>query len=270
MNPSEPIVCKPTPWFLLRAALMLVMFTVFAVLFYIDGSTGYRKKNQNFYLHRAFQQASDDFSKQNAEGTLTAAAWERFAATQNVALPKDPFILPVDLKQPLAWPPVLRDYEQMKPLQWKQLWREYTKANGLAAEPPEEAYESRKIHEQWVVFWICCGLALAAGFFLIRTLGRSISADDEAITTQQGLRVPFSELKTLDLRKWQTKGLAFIGYGGPTGGGKIRLDGLTYGGFKKENHEPAERLMQKIRSHFSGEILEYATTPAPDPAIPPS
>ena len=36
---------------------MLVMFGVFAVLFYLDGSTGYRKKNEVFYLYRTFQAA---------------------------------------------------------------------------------------------------------------------------------------------------------------------------------------------------------------------
>jgi acyl carrier protein len=83
-------------------------------------------------------------------------------------------------------------------------------------------------------------------------------ADGEGITTQQGKRVPYGDLKTLDLRKWETKGLAFIDYDGSAGKGRIRLDGLTYGGFKKEQGEPAERLMRLIRSRFSGEILEYA------------
>jgi hypothetical protein len=97
-------------------------------------------------------------------------------------------------------------------------------------------------------------------------LRRSISADDEAISTQQGRRVPFADLKTLDLRKWETKGLAFIDYDGPSGKGRIRIDGLTYGGFKKEQGEPAERLMRRIRSRFSGDVLEYAPVmaePAP-------
>ena len=70
--------------------------------------------------------------------------------------------------------------------------------------------------------------------------------------------MPYADLKILDLRKWETKGLAFIDYDGESGKGRIRIDGLTYGGFKKEDDEPAERLMRHIRSRFSGEILEYA------------
>jgi hypothetical protein len=150
----------------------------------------------------------------------------------------------------------------MKPLQWNILWREYSKERGLNASV-EEPFDAQKIKEQWIVFAICSALAAVAAFFLLRTVNRSISADDEAVTDQKGKRVPFTDFKTLDLRKWETKGLAFIDYEGPSGKGRIRLDGLTYGGFKKENDEPAERLMQRIRSRFSGEIIEYA--PVADP-----
>ncbi len=249
---------------------MLLMFGVFSVLFYIDGSTGYRKKNESFYLHKAFQQANADFSKMNSSGSLTADEWKTYAAQQSVAFPPDRSVLPASLKLPMPWPEILHDFTKMKPLQWNILWREYTKERGLNASPPEEPYEAQKIHEQWIVFGICLVLAVVSGFFLFRTLGRSISVDGESITTQQGRRVPFTDLKTLDLRKWDTKGLAFIDYDGVSGKGRIRIDGLTYGGFKKENDEPAERLMRQVRSRFSGEIIEYATDSSSDSANDPA
>lgn len=243
---------------------MLLMFGVFSILFYIDGSTGYRKKNEVYYLHKAFQSANEEFSKMNASGSLTAAEWKSHAENQNVVFPDDRSILPADLKLPMPWPTTLHDYEAMKPLQWNILWREFTKERGMTNSPPEEPYNARKIQEQWVVFAICLALSLAAAYFLLRTIRRSISVDGEAVTTQRGKRVPFSELKTLDLRKWETKGLAFIDHDGPAGTGRIRIDGLTYGGFKKEQDEPAERLMRRIRSHFSGEIIEYAVVAEAD------
>ncbi len=242
---------------------MLLMFGTFAALFYIDGSTGYRKKNESFYLHKAFQDANTKFSQMNSEGALTAGDWEKFATQQSVQFPEDRSVLPASLQLPLPWPKILHSFEKMKPLQWNILWREYTKERGLNSSPPEEPYTAGKIREQWIVFGVCLVLALVAAFFLIRTLGRSISADDEAITTQLGRRVPFSDLKTLDLRKWDTKGLAFIDFDGPSGKGRVRIDGMTYGGYKKENDEPAERLMRHIRSRFSGEIIEYAAV-SPD------
>ena len=237
---------------------MVVMFGVFAVLFYIDGSTGYRKKNESFYLRKTFESANADFKTRNSSGSLTAGEWQRYAATQSVNFPDDHKVLPASIKLPMPWPTILHDYDRMKPLQWNILWREYSKEHGLNASV-EEPYDAQKIKEQWVVFGICSALALIAAFFLLRTIRRSISVDGEAVTTQQGKRIPYADLKSLDLRKWETKGLAFIAFDGAAGTGKIRIDGLTYGGFKKENDEPAERLMRQIRAHFSGEIIEYAT-----------
>lgn len=256
---ADPIVCRPTPWFKLRAVVMFLMFGIFAGWFYLDASTGYRKKNQVFFLHKTFKQASDEFAERNQDNKLTPAEWREFAATRNVAFPDDPAVLPEGLELPMPWPEILHDYERMKSLQWKALWEEYSGKKGLDSEPPEQPYPQNKIREQWVVFWICLALALGALFFLLRTLGRSIRADDEAIITQNGKRVPYSDLHTLDLRKWESKGLAFADYDGESGSGRIRIDGLTYGGFKKEDGEPAERLMRRIRKRFSGEILEYAS-----------
>jgi hypothetical protein len=265
MTAPESIVCKPTPWFLFRALVMLLMFGVFAVLFYHDGSTGYRKKNEVFYLYKTFQEANEEFSKMNSDGLLTPGEWKTHAKKQMVRFPEDRSVLPATLKLPMPWPEILHDYERMKPLQWNKLWLEYSKDRGFPASPAEEPYDARKIGEQWKVFWVCLTLAAAAAFILLRTLRRSISADQQGITTQQGKRVPYTDLKTLDLRKWETKGLAFLDYDGTSGKGRIRIDGLTYGGFKKENDEPAERLMRLIRSRFSGEILEYAPLAASEP-----
>ncbi len=261
---AEAIVCKPTRWFLLRAVAMLLMFGVFTVWFYIDASTGYRKKNEEFYLHQAFQQAGQDFSRMNAGGTLTPEEWRTYAAAQSVTFPEDPGVLPADLALPMPWPEILHDYEKVKPLQQNALWLEYSGERGYDERPAEEPFTARKINEQWVVFWICLGLTAATLFFFVRTLMRSIRADEEGVRSQTGKRVPYADLKTLDLRKWDTKGLAFADYEGASGKGRLRIDGLTYGGFKKEEGQPAERLMQRIRSRFSGEIIEY--TPVREPA----
>lgn len=267
MNETESIICKPTPWFLFRAIVMLLMFGVFSVLFYIDGSTGYRKKNEIFYLYKTFQSANDEFSQMNSDGQLTPEAWKTHAQKQSVRFPDERAILPTTLKLPMPWPQILQDFEKMKPLQWNKLWLEYSKEREFPESISDEPYDARKIGEQWVFFWICLALTTAAAFILLRTLGRSISIDENGITTQQGRRIAYSDLKTLDLRKWETKGLAFLDYEGNSGKGRIRIDGLTYGGFKMEDGEPAERLMRAIRSRFSGEILEYAPLVAVDASL---
>ncbi|MEI6653248.1 MAG: hypothetical protein WCP45_00640 [Verrucomicrobiota bacterium] len=269
MSPPATIICKPTRWFTFRAVVMLLMFGVFAGLFYRDGATGYRQKNEVFYLHKAFQKANAEFSEMDKGGTLTPEAWKDYANRQWVDLPPDHSVLPAGMAKAVPWPAILHDYASMKPLQWNILWREYTKTRGLDEVAPAEPCDARKIKEQWVVFWCCAALSLTAAFFLMRTLRRTITADAEAITDQLGRRVPYADLQSLDLRKWDTKGLAFIGFEGTAGSGRLRIDGLTYGGFKPADGEPAEKLMQLIRAHFSGEVIEYAAVPPADAASGP-
>lgn len=259
MTAPEQIVCKPTPWFALRAIAMLVMFSVFAVLFYIDGTSGYRKKNLEFYVHGTFQKASDTFAKMNnTEGGLTAEEWKEFAETQKVGLPDDPELVPAGTEIPMPWPEILTDYERMKPLQPHLLWQEYSGEMKMNKTPPEHSFDAGKIREQIIVFYICLTLSLITMFFLVRTMRRSVIADGTSLTTATGKRIPYEAMKTLDLRKWDTKGIALIDYEGPSGTARARIDGLTYGGFKKEQDEPAERLMRRIRENFSGELIEYA------------
>ncbi len=265
MNVPEQIVCKPTPWFTLRAGAMLAMFSVFAVLFFIDGTTGYRKKNLEFYIHASFPQATAKFSEMSAKGGLTAASWKEFSEKQTVSFPKDASLIPADTKLPMPWPPVLTDYEKVKPLQHNLLWQEYSGEKQMDNEVSEHAFDAGKIREQIIVFYICLTLTLGTLFFLVRTARRSLKVDADALTTADGKRIPYADMKTLDLRKWDTKGIALVEFDGPSGRGRARIDGLTYGGFKKEQDQPAELLMNRIRANFSGEIIEY-TAVAPEEA----
>ena len=259
---SERIVCKPTSWFLLRAVAMLLMFGVFAAMFYRDGSTGYREENLAYYLQSAFKKAREEFQ---AKKELSPAEWRAHAEAQTVPFPEDRSVLPAGTQVPMPWPPVLHDAGRMKASlseQESKLFDDYRGEQGVKKEAPEKPFDARKILEQWVVFWICLTLFIAALFVLLRTIRRSIAVDGEALYPVDGGRVPFADLVRLDLRKWETKGLAFLWSRREGGERKIRIDGLTYGGFKKEQGEPAEALMRRVRENFRGEIIEFVSEDA--------
>lgn len=258
---SEPIVCKPTSWFLLRAVAVLTMCGVFAVYFYYDGSIGYRRQNATFFLHKAFERAGHDFAAQRNQGGLDAASWKSYAAAQKVDFPSDPALLPPEAQPGMAWPEVLTDYQRMQTTQWNFLWREFSGQWPhwrMSDEPSDHApYDAGKIREQWTVMWICLALFAVAAFTLLRTLMRRIELSGGVLRAANGKRVALADIKRLDLRKWSGKGLAFVDYDGASGKGRVRIDGLTYGGFKHEHGEPAERLVQALRGQISGEIVEY-------------
>jgi hypothetical protein len=267
---SERIVCKPTPWFLLRAGAMLLMFGIFAAMFFKDGSSGYREENLAYYLQAAFKKAREDFK---AKRDLTPAEWRAHAESQTVPFPEDRSVLPEGTQVPMPWPAVLQDAEKMKSSlaeRESKLFDDYRGEQKIEREAPEKPFDARKIFEQWVVFWICLVLAVGTLFVLLRTIRRNIAVDGEALYPAEGGRVPFSDLVRLDLRKWDTKGLAFAWAKGGGGERKIRIDGLTYGGFKKEQDEPAEVLMRRLRENFRGEIIEFVAEEAePAKSAPP-
>ena len=266
---SERLVCKPTPWFLLRAAAMLLMFGIFTVLFFADAKSGYQEKNLSYYLGKTFEQAREEFSAKH--GAMSPTEWRALAESRTVLLPEDHSILPEGTRIPMPWPAVLHDYDAMKASlgqEQSKLFNDYRLAADIKKDAPEHEYNAGKIREQWVVFGICLAASIVTAVFLIRTLGRSIAIDDEALYPAGGGKIPFADLVRLDLRKWDTKGLAFAW--AKTAGGadrKVRIDGLTYGGFKKEQEEPAERLMRRLRENFSGEIVEYVAAEE-EPAHP--
>jgi hypothetical protein len=266
---SERIVCKPTPWFLLRAAAMLLMFGIFAVLFYQDGSTGYREKNLSFHIKKAVEAAVADFG--DAKSRMSADEWREYAAKQRVFPPEtDPSTLPQGTDVGMSWPALLGDYPAMEAgmSNWQtQLFDKYRDQAGLKKSPPEQPYSAKKIFEQWVVFWICLALFLATLFVLLRTLSRKMVLEGTTFQPAGGPAVELSDLKRLDLRRWQGKGLAFAWADNGKGGErKIRIDGLTYGGFKAEDDQPAERLMKGLRAGFSGELIDYDEPTADEPA----
>lgn len=248
---------------------MLLMFGVFSVMFFADGKWGYREKNLAYHVSKAFEGAIGDFKAK--QGELGPEAWRVYAQRQTVDLPEDPALLPEDTPRPMPWPEILHDYERMKASLEQQpnpLFDEYRLAAGIRKEAPEKDFSAQKIFEQWVVFWICLTLTFGALVMLLRTIRRSVAIDDEALYPAGGGRIPFGELVRLDLRKWGTKGLAFVWARTASGGErKLRIDGLTYGGFKVEQGEPAERLMTRLRENFSGEVIEYVIEDG-EPASP--
>lgn len=264
---SERIICKPTPWFLLRAGAMLLMFGIFSAMFFRDGSSGYRQENLAYYFHAAFKKAREDFQ---AKKDLTPSEWRAYAEGQTVPFPEDRSVLPEGTQVPMPWPAVLHDAEKMKASLAEaesKLFDDYRGEQKIKKEAPEKPFDARKIGEQWVVFWICLALFLATLFVLLRTIPRRLAVDGEALYPVDGGRVPFSDLVRLDLRKWDAKGLAFVWAKREGGERKIRIDGLTYGGFKKEQGEPAEALMRHLRENFRGELIEFVPEDA-EPAQP--
>jgi hypothetical protein len=263
MSDSEPIVCKPTKWFLWRAAAMVGMFLVLGGWFFKDWRSGYPQKNLEFYSYVAFQQAEEAFRELRMQG-LTPEGWSRLAKAQKVEIPESKGVLPDGMEGDLPWPAMVQDYERMRAEVIKQgrgahpvLWREYTNERGWDETPPKTAFGVGKIRNQAIYGTICLVLAAGGIFILLRTMGRSMSVDGEAFEAPGGPRIPFREIVRIDKRKWDSKGLATVFYRGEGGSErKAKVDGMVYGQFNPEEGAPAQALFDRIMANFSGELVD--------------
>ena len=267
MSEVETIECRPTRWFYLRAGAMVLMFGVFLVLFLKDWKVGWPKKNEIYYTFKAFEEAKTKFAE-HEDKKGGAEEWEAFAQAQVIGFPDGEGILPPGVDSSIRWPAVLNDYAGYRKALEEEgkkaippLWTKYTDERGWSSSIPKKSYEAAKIQEQ-LYYGIGSGvLLLITGFFLIRTLRRTMKVDGEAYYAPDGARIPFSSVRRIDVRKWGTKGLAYLFYreeGAPEESAlrKSKVDGMVYGQFKQEEGAPAEALFQRIRDNFKGELIE--------------
>jgi len=263
--PQDSIVCKPTKWFLWRVLAMLVMFSVFAVLFLKDGLYGYREKNLQYFVQKNFVQAGVAFQERENAGGNNEASWKEFASQQICVFPENAAeVLPKGMDSKMLWPTILVDgYEVMKGKGGQngaqKLWVDYALVKQWPDELAEHPMDAGEIRDQFVATGVAGVLILGSLFILIRTLRRTIRVDDKALYTQDGRTIPFSGMVRIDRRKWDTKGIALVYYKDEEDGEekKAKIDGMVYGQFQEEDGAPAERLFERVMENFKGEVLEY-------------
>jgi hypothetical protein len=185
------------------------------------------------------------------------------ASAQKIGCPAEEDVLPAEVDREATWPAILTDYEGYKKAVAEEgnqvtppLWASYTAERGWSSGEPGKAYSEGKINEQ-LYDGIGSGVLMLVGlFFLVRTSRRTMKVDEEAYYAPAGQRVAFAGIRRIDMRKWETKGLAYLYYEDGANVKKLKVDGMVYGQFKAEDGAPAERLFTRILDNFSGELVE--------------
>lgn len=260
---SDTVECKPTMWFTGRAVIMALMFLGFGVYFYYDASTGYPQKNLEFFMHKAFVDAGALFDREVSGNGASPQDWERTVLERTVEFPEG-YQVPSGVdRDATPWPDVLADYRLMSApgKGWSAAWQSYSGEKRYPIKPVDYPYDASKIFEQWVAGSVCMVLALVALFFLVRTRGRKMALKEGQVTAA-GRVFRVDDIARLDLRRWKMKGLAIATLNPECGGDRIRLDGLTYGGFRKEDSpNNAEDFMKALLSLYRGEVVDYEEAP---------
>lgn len=251
------IICKPTADTFIRFGIVLAAFFGFGLYFFYDGAIGYRVENEVFASYHAFAELGKD-----AE-TLSASRWaertqkplfEQITEGDEVCAVAGEQHYPVAVSDRLyTFPEEALNQTQMAK-SWSDCWAAYTKRMHFPIKPGEHGHDLSAIREQWYAGGVCMLVSLTIVYLMVRTKRRVMSLHGDAVTAA-GQSFKVADITRLDLRQWGTgfKGVAYA----TVNGKKVRMDGMTYGGFAKEKGEPAERFMQGILAQYKGEILEY-------------
>lgn len=257
MSEISVIVCKPTQWIKVRAVLILAMFAVFAYLFYKDGHIGYREKNEQYVYYNLF----NDVAVKKANAVESEEKWKEFVATKKIDFPNEENCpLPKDFERDQLWPETLAShYETIKGSNKKmnQAWIDYAGARGWGVEVADHPEDQGSLDTQFYMASGSATLVLVVSFLFLRTLTRTMEVTETAYIAPGKKVIPFSAMSRIDTRKWDSKGVATIEYQVNGVTKKVKVDGMIYGQFKKEDGEPAEKLYAFIMEHFKGEVIEF-------------
>ena len=246
---NKRIECRPQLWFVWRALAMMALFLGFGVYFCYDALEGYPQKNKKYFLYQTFIQAGEAYQQLAKEGA--ESSWVSFVRDKQIpAQPEYAGVVAMD------WPEELKNPLLMKE-GWNKAWTVYTERTKQGIVAPEKPYDEGKIFEQWVASGVCLVLFVVTLFFFVRTLRRRMIFEDGVVSVQgQYFTVP--EIVSIDMRPWKLKGLAFLRIQDKSGKSKkLRVDGLTYGGFKAGVSGSASEFMESILSLYEGDVIEY-------------
>ena len=251
---TESLICRPTRDTFVRFGIVLLAFFGFGLYFFYDGAVGYRKANEVYFSYQAFaelgKQASAGIPWSGSRASRPLIAAEQAEGEWMV---DGKYPLPADCAVVYLTPPEADDFQAMN-RSWADCWTAYTARMHFPVKPAEHAYDTAAIREQWLAGSVCMLISAIIIFLMLRTRRRVMALEGDLVTAA-GQQFKVCEISRLDLRQWG-KGYKGVAYA-TVNGRKIRMDGMTYGGFEPDKGQPAEQFMQALLTQYKGEILEY-------------
>lgn len=246
MTQPTSITCTPTRDTFVRFAIVLLAFFGFGLYFFYDGAVGYRKANEVYFSYQAF-------ARMGADASLNT---ERLIAAEQVdgeLMVDGKYPLPSQCAAASSLPPEAADTAAMRK-SWADCWAAYSGRMHFPIKPAEHPFDTAAIREQWLAGGVCMLVSAVILYLMLRTRRRVMALDGDLVTAA-GQQFLVSDISRLDLRQWG-KGFKGVAYA-TVKGRRIRMDGMTYGGFDPAAGQPAETFMQALLSRYQGEILEY-------------
>jgi hypothetical protein len=91
-------------------------------------------------------------------------------------------------------------------------WPAYAKAHGWVPEKPEKKYSTGEIVGQFVFGGVATVTGLLLLIYWLTQRKRELKIEDGAVYTPSGTRVPFTSIRGLGKKRWESKGIAVVRY----------------------------------------------------------
>ncbi len=145
-------------------------------------------------------------------------------------------------------------FEQLSDLSSRDIetrWAELTEEKGWPNKRPEKKAEEIRSDITGQYFWFAINLVvgLPALYLLLTSRGRWIEATDQGLKTSWGQSLSFADVKLLNKRRWQKKGIAIASY---TENGTSRT--FIFDDFKYDR-EPIGQMLRKLEAGLSAEQI---------------
>jgi len=222
--PTEPILCRVTPWYYRRMGMLAGLCLVFGSFFLKDGLWGYPEavaiaKKKEAFIHEFLP--SFETAKKNG----TMAEWIANAKAKDM--------------------PTGVDGDSPR-------WKSYAAQNGWEEEPKH--FTDKEIAEQFYFAYGCFGAAVISLILILLNRGKVLRGEAAHWVTPEGVQIPYADVFRVDKRKWEHKGLAYAWYRVQGVEKRAVIDDLKYSG--------ADRILERLLARFSGELIEKVSESA--------
>lgn len=125
----------------------------------------------------------------------------------------------------------------------EEAWPEHARQQGWKAEAPEKRYDAASIKFQFVLGAVSTAVGLATLGWVAMCWRRVLKSEADAVWSDTGVRIPLTAMRSIDMKRWQSKGIATVLYEDGDGGTKkLLLDDYKYVGGEEILHQVERHL----------------------------
>lgn len=137
-------------------------------------------------------------------------------------------------------------------------WPTVAKEHGWSTKNPGEPKSKAEIQAQLILGGLIAPFGVLYVAIFARHWGRWVEADDRGLRTSKGQEVPYSDVVTLEKKKWEAKGIARVHYERDGRRRRVVLDDWKF------ETEPTRAILRKVESAIGAERISGGP-PEPTP-----